>query len=164
MSVLSHLIDQLFQCRVLSFLIIDDALAALNEWLHLCSDSEAAEGAAGRARADPEGAAGEQQAAATGVRPPGGAREGESQIDGGGTSPAAAAGTEDQIYLLMLVLILSNILSPVLCTGADCRWCVALQTAGEGVPAVQGTAERQTRVQTAVRDEPAHPGEGRLQL
>lgn len=72
----------------------------------LCwSDSKAAEGAEvqvrpgppgneGRARSGSEGPAGELQKAATGVRPPGGAGEGQSPADGGGASPAAAAGTE----------------------------------------------------------------------
>lgn len=44
---------------------------------------------------------------------------------------------------------------------ADCRWWVSVQTAGERVPAVQRTTEHQTRVQTAVRDQPAHPREGK---
>lgn len=35
--------------------------------LCVCPDSEAAEGAAGRAQSDPEGAAGERQEAAAGV-------------------------------------------------------------------------------------------------
>lgn len=72
---------------------------------HVCSDSEAAEGAAdgawsgpegaaGGARSDPEGAAGEQQEAAAGVWPPGGAGERQSPTDGGGESSTAAAGTE----------------------------------------------------------------------
>lgn len=130
----------------------------------LFSDSEAAEGAAGRAWADPEGTAGEQQATATGVRPPGGARERKSPTDGGGTSTVTAAGrdwgliclTDSDCKVKWLLLFFS------LCSCcADCRWWVSVQTAGERVPAVQRTTEHQTRVQTAVRDQPAHPREGK---
>jgi len=67
--------------------------------VHCCccwcpSDSEAAERPAGRTQLDPEGAAGEQQEAAAGLRPPGGARGRQSPADGGGESPSAAAGGE----------------------------------------------------------------------
>lgn len=66
----------------------------------MLSDPAAAEGAAGRARSDPEGAAGAQQEAAAGVRPPGGAGEGQRPTDGRGESPAAAAGTHTTTFCI----------------------------------------------------------------
>lgn len=70
-----------------------------------CEDSEAAEKAAGRTRARPEGAAsgawadregaaGEQEEAAAGMRTQGGARERQSSTHGGGENSPAAAGPQ----------------------------------------------------------------------
>lgn len=90
---------------VLWFDPVKDFFDSLTLTFYVCSDSEAAEGAAGGARsgpqedagwarADPEGAAGARQEAAAGVWPPGGAGERQSPPDGGGESSAAAAGTQ----------------------------------------------------------------------
>lgn len=87
------------KCDAVKLFVLPDADPCV------CSDSKAAEGAASGARpgpegaadgarSDPEGVAREQQEAAAGVWPPGGAGERQSPTDGGGESATAAAGTE----------------------------------------------------------------------
>lgn len=137
----------------------------------VCPDSEVTEGPESGTRAFAEGVEGERQEAAAGVWPAGGAGERKGSTDGGGEEPTAAAGTKPTLtlppgggggsWMVTIKKTLSNILTTwLVCRGADFRWRVAVQTAGEGVPGLQGTAEHQAGVQTAVRGQPADPGEG----